>query len=237
MAGEMLGHGLHAAVLEALRVGRAEAAHTGCILAERALAYHGVRRVGVDVEHRGEVHLYAHEAALARHLAAILVEQALVAHGAKAHVAREARGVLDAHREAPLAVEGHEQGHACELLRVVGDGGVLLYGAFAEEQAADAGVDIALGGLAGVGAARVDFGAEELRHALALAQRVVHRVDPALAGAGVGFGHKRGPHGHGSQGGHGKGHGRKDEFQRVFHFITVTRRSPEGLIFLLLRRM
>ena len=71
VAGEVLGHGLHAAVLEAAGVGDDLAGDVVGVVAEGARAYDGVARVGVDIGDRGEVDLHAQGATLARRLASV----------------------------------------------------------------------------------------------------------------------------------------------------------------------
>ena len=59
-----------------------------------------------------------------------------VGNGAESHVVGEARSIGHAHGQTPLAVESHEYGDTCVLLRGVGECDVLREGAGGEEECA-----------------------------------------------------------------------------------------------------
>ena len=89
--GKMLARGEHAMLLNAVDQRRAHVGDEVRILAERAHADDGIRRIVVDVEHRRERDVNAERAALERGDAPLLVRERRIARGAEPHLVGEHR--------------------------------------------------------------------------------------------------------------------------------------------------
>lgn len=190
---EMLCYGEHSSGFKPARVGRAEAAYTSGVLAERAASDYRIVGTRVYVEHRSKHGLHAKQPALARYLAAIVVEEGVVVDAAECHVVGEALGILQAHCRAPLAVERDEKRHGRYRLSVVDQCGVLRGGAAAYQYSTDAiAVNVGLYDIFCRGQrARVEHGDEQLTYAVSQVESKHHAVDPCLAGLLL----RRGKHG------------------------------------------
>ena len=119
MSGEVFCHRLHAAFLQAARVGNHMLRHSVGIFTKRAVSDHRIGRVGVDVGVGCEIHLYAHSSELPCAFASVVVYQVIVVCSAQCHIVREAGSAGYAHRKAPFAVEGYDERYSCYTLRVV----------------------------------------------------------------------------------------------------------------------
>ena len=183
MAGEMLAHGQDASVLEAAGIGHHLAGHLGGVFAEGAAVDDGIVGVDIDVGHGGKVDVDAHLATFAGHLASVFVEQAVVADATQHHVARKLGRVLQAHGQAPLAVQRNHQGNVGPFLGQVGEGHLAGHASGREEQAAHLVVlhDLAEQLHVGLRLRGGDGVDEELADALLQAQGMHDGVHPLAA--------------------------------------------------------
>ena len=136
MAGIVLAHCHHAAVLKTAGKGDGMPCHQLRALAEGAVSDDGIQRVVVHVKHRGKIHLNAHAAALTGHFATVLIKQHIVVQSPQDEVALEIGHFLQSHAQAPLAVDGDHQRHCGQRLRQVGHGGLIGDGAVLIDEAA-----------------------------------------------------------------------------------------------------
>ena len=125
MTRKVLSHSHHAAIFQASRKSDGMACHQFGALAKGAVADNGVQRVIVHVEHRCEIHLNAHAAALTGYLTAVVVEQHVVVDSAQDEIALEIGHFFQPHAQSPLAVDGNHQRHRCQRLCQVSHGGLV----------------------------------------------------------------------------------------------------------------
>ncbi len=79
VSGKMFADRHDAAIGQSTRKSHSKTAYPLGILAKRTIADDRVARVGIDIEHRGEVDSYAEFAALSRHFASVVIQQIVVA--------------------------------------------------------------------------------------------------------------------------------------------------------------
>ena len=106
----MLAHCHHTAIFQTTGKGDGMTCHQLGTLTEGASADNGILGIVVHVEYRGKIHLDAHAAALACHLAAVLIQQHVVVDSPQDEVALEVGYFFQAHSQAPFAVDGNHQG-------------------------------------------------------------------------------------------------------------------------------
>ena len=178
--GEVLGHGQHSVVLQALDVLNAQRCHAILVFAKRAVADDRVAGVGVHVEHWREIDVYTQSAHFAGDVAAHLVHVLGVVHGAQRHLLGEVGRRVEAHVEAPFGIHGHEQRHFGGGLQAVGHDGLAARAALHKHHAAN--IIVAHQPLHALDVAAVLVGIrghhEELAQALVGRERVEHAVDP-----------------------------------------------------------
>ncbi len=156
VAGEMLGRGDHAVLLDAADEGVGDAADEGRVGADRPGVDDGIVGIDVDVDDRGVGHVDAHGPALEGGDPAHGVGQVLGAGRAERHERREEGRARDPVGRAGLEIGGHEQRDLGQLLEAVGQLGRVVDARRGEEdQAADLGVDDERLELADIGAVGV----------------------------------------------------------------------------------
>ena len=125
MAREMLSYSHHTAILQSSGKSNGMPGHQFWALTKRAVANHWIQGVVVHVEHRGEVHLNAHAAALARHLTAVVVEQLIIVESTQDEVALEIGNLFQPHAQSPLTVDSNHQRHRRQRLCQVSHSGLI----------------------------------------------------------------------------------------------------------------
>ena len=176
----MLAHREDAAIFKAAGKGNAMARHQLGVGAIGTRTHHGARPVD-NVKHRGKVNIHPQSLELACNLPAIVVEHGIVAYCTQIKIAGKLGRILQAHRGAPLGVEGDEQRHLGQRLGIVGDLGLRHDVALVENEASHTVLTHQfLHSLAGNGVARVDRHDKELRNALVGGHGVELLVDPCV---------------------------------------------------------
>ena len=120
MAREVFHRGNQSFALHSKGVCRGLFAHFCRIFTETAHPYNGIGGVGVDISHRGKVHMDAHTLTLLRHLLSHFVDQLIIGDGTQSHLIRIGQSFLHAHSQAPLCINGHHQRSLSHSLPGVG---------------------------------------------------------------------------------------------------------------------
>ena len=178
VAWEVLGGGQHVDVLQSVGVSLPQLANPMHIFAKAAASNHGVERVGVDVHHRGEIHMHPGGAKALPHHLAKQPHQLWIARGTQCHGAGERPRAVQAHPQPPLGVGRHHQGHLGLGLQPLQANALVLRAALHANDPAQpqlTGPAFGLRPTGGVGS-RVNGNHEQLRHALFHAQGGQHAV-------------------------------------------------------------
>ena len=128
VARKMLGHSHHPLALQPFHILNAQRGHTLRVVAERPRTDDGVPRIAVDVHHWGEIHMYAHIAALQPDLAPHVVQQGVHLRRQRPPrpILRKRVAVLQPHPQSPLGVDAHQQRHLAQRLEPLHEGQCLL---------------------------------------------------------------------------------------------------------------
>ena len=182
MSWEMFCHGKDARALQASRIGHPLHRYLLRLLTERAQTDHRVIGIAVHIQIGCEIDMNAQFPTLPAYLLAIGLDQSVIGNRPEHHVFRETSCPAQAHRQAPLAIQGDQQRNRGSLLQPIGHHRLRLWVSLMKQHSPDLHLlHVAQQPLhiAGV-RLRIGYNHEKLPDALVIAHRIEHGIYPVV---------------------------------------------------------